>query len=74
MTTTTKTRTTNPAEAARDLQDSGTTCTLDGKTARISGFKLRFAQVWQLDNSGVSGEWSWDAVIRILRADGKFTL
>jgi hypothetical protein len=71
MTTTTRTRTTTLAEQARDIQDAGKSITLDGKLARISGFKLRFGWVRQIDGP-VGHEWSWEAIVGTLRGDGKF--
>lgn len=46
--------------------------TLNGEKARISGAKLRFATVTQV-KTGLSAEWSWEAVERIVARDGRFT-
>jgi len=46
--------------------------TLNGEPARISGYRNDFATVTQLD-SGLSAEWSWPAVRRIVeQRDGAF--
>jgi len=47
--------------------------TLDGKRASIRGVRLKFATVAAY-GSGVSGEWSWVAVERIVAAGGNFRL
>ena len=46
--------------------------TLDGKRAKISGAKSKFATVWQFDNSAISAQWSWEAVARVVANGGKF--
>jgi hypothetical protein len=45
--------------------------TLNGKRAKISGRKNKFATVSQLPD-GESYDWSWDAVARIVKSGGKF--
>jgi hypothetical protein len=45
--------------------------TLDGKPAVISGYKMPFATVTQL-STGLSAEWSWEAVERIVTKGGDF--
>jgi len=45
--------------------------TLDGKAAKIAGFKNDFATVIAID-SGVRFDWSWDAAIRIAHTTGHF--
>jgi hypothetical protein len=45
--------------------------TLDGKPAVISGYRNSFAKVTQL-STGLSAEWSWEAVERIVAKGGKF--
>lgn len=45
--------------------------TLNGEKARIGGAKLPFAVVTQI-KSGLSAEWSWEAVERIVSNGGDF--
>lgn len=45
--------------------------TLNGAQARITGINKPFATVTQLA-TGLSAEWSWEAVERIVNRDGKF--
>jgi len=49
----------------------GEPCTLNGKPATVNGRKLRFPVVAADD--GESYEWSWEAVDRIMKKDGKFS-
>lgn len=61
------------AEKCRDLQDNGATVTLDGKPARISGFKLDFPVVWQRNSIHMGVELAWETVYNILtNGGGKF--
>lgn len=50
-----------------------TEITLDGSRASICGFANDFATIRTLDGKW-SGEWSWDAVERIVLKGGKFFL
>lgn len=45
--------------------------TLNGKPAKVSGIRKPFATVTQL-GTGLSAEWSWEAVERVVNRDGKF--
>ena len=45
--------------------------TLDGVPAVIGGVSNRFAKVTQLPH-GLSAEWSWEAVARIVANGGNF--
>ena len=54
-----------------ELIQSSPKPTLNGERAHIGGFKNAHATVTSI-KSGVSFEWSWEAVERILRAGGKF--
>jgi len=47
-------------------------CTLNGKPAKICGFKNQFATVAQIDGP-LAIEFSWEAVKRIMNKDGKFS-
>lgn len=49
---------------------AGMRVTLNGKPARVSGYRLDFARV--TDAAGLSAEWSWSAVERILAKGGAF--
>jgi hypothetical protein len=49
----------------------GSQATLNGKPARISGYRRRFATVTQ-SSSGLSAEWSWQAVQRVVSKGGHF--
>ena len=61
------------AAKARDLYEDRKPCTLDGRPATVAGFALQFGIVRSLDGK-LNGEWSWDAIVRIMSKDGKFTL
>jgi len=50
----------------------GSKCTLFGKAARISGRKLNFAIVSQLDGN-CSIEYSWPCVSRVMNNGGNFS-
>lgn len=45
--------------------------TLNGEPARIVGPRNQFARV-QIRASGLSAEWSWDAVAHVCGRDGAF--
>ena len=45
--------------------------TLNGQRARVSGIQNPFATVTQF-NSGLSAEWSWEAVERVIAKGGNF--
>ncbi len=45
--------------------------TLDGLPARVCGARSRFATV-RLTKSGLSAEWSWEAVARVVAKGGHF--
>jgi hypothetical protein len=45
--------------------------TLNGLPAKVGGVNNRFATVTQL-KSGLSAEWSWDAVERVISKGGDF--
>ena len=46
--------------------------TLEGKPAVIGGIRNKFATVTQLGPHGLTAHWSWEAVERIVKRDGKF--
>lgn len=48
---------------------SGLRVTLNGKPARILGFRNRFGTVAQVPR-GLSHEWSWDAIAHIVKNKG----
>lgn len=50
---------------------TGKNCKLDGKPAKITGRLLKFAIVSQLPD-GLSAEFSWDAVKRIMERNAQF--
>lgn len=45
--------------------------TLNGEPARVTGVNKRFATVTQR-KSGLSAEWSWEAVERVIAKGGAF--
>ena len=45
--------------------------TLNGRPAKISGYGLPFATVTDRQ-TGLSAEWSWEAVARIVARSGNF--
>ena len=45
--------------------------TLNGERAKVSGAQRAFARVTQIA-SGLSAEWSWGAVARVVAAGGGF--
>jgi len=45
--------------------------TLNGVRARVSGIQNSFATVTQFD-TGLSAEWSWEAVERVIAKGGEF--
>lgn len=45
--------------------------TLNGRPARISGYKHEFARVYDIETLATF-EWSWDAVERIVENGGHF--
>ena len=45
--------------------------TLDGKAARVSGYRLDFARVTALPG-GPGYEWAWSTVARVVAAGGRF--
>lgn len=47
------------------------TVTLNGNPARISGARLPFARVTDM-TTGLSAEWAWATVERIVAHDGAF--
>lgn len=56
-------------EARRALCEAKVT--LNGKRAKIMGARKQFATVAQFD-TGLSAEWSWEAVARIVANGGNF--
>ncbi len=57
------------AEKCRDIQDKGkVVIRLNGKSARIYGFGVKFARVSQ-NRSGLMAEWCWETTYRILTRD-----
>jgi hypothetical protein len=56
---------------AKRLNLTGAKVTLNGEPAKIGGIYRRFATVTQL-KSGLSAEWSWEAVERIVAKGGDF--
>ncbi|MDE1971009.1 MAG: hypothetical protein KGI50_05550 [Patescibacteria group bacterium] len=48
-------------------------CYLNGKLAVISGWEHDFATVASLDGV-LTGQWTWEAVSRIMRTGRNFTL
>lgn len=58
-------------EYAKRLKLTAATVTLNGLPAKVSGVNKQFATVTQL-KTGLSAEWSWEAVERIVNRDGKF--
>jgi hypothetical protein len=54
------------AERHRDVP-----CTLNGKPAKIMGWKLDFATVGTLDGT-LAYEWAWETVDRIMSNGGNF--
>jgi len=45
--------------------------TLDGAPARVTGYRQPFARVARLGD-GLSAEWSWQTVARIVARGGRF--
>jgi len=58
---------TNVADKWRD----DNSCTLDGKPAKIIGWKNKYATVATLDGTS-SFEWAWKTVARIMSLDRQF--
>lgn len=50
---------------------AGAACTLNGLPARVTGRLCDYATIAQL-NSGLSAEWSWPAVERVMLTGGNF--
>jgi hypothetical protein len=61
--------TTVPPERRREL--AAASVTLNGEPARITGTALRYAHVTQVA-SGLSADWSWEAVERVVAKGGAF--
>jgi hypothetical protein len=46
--------------------------TLDGQPAKVSGFRNEYAKV-SIIKSGLSAEWAWETVARIVAKGGRFS-
>ena len=51
---------------------TGQRCQLDGQEARIVGRLNDFATIATLDGTDIHGEWSWEAVDRIMSTTKEF--
>lgn len=60
------------AEIARNHIENKAPVTLDGREATISGFKGKFATVWELHDQARRVQYTWDTVVRVLKAGGNF--
>lgn len=56
---------------AKRMELCGAEVTLDGKRAKIAGYRNPFAHVTQMD-TGYSVEYSWETVERIIKNGGAF--
>jgi Zn finger protein HypA/HybF involved in hydrogenase expression len=63
---------TSPISEDRRRELCSATVTLNGRPAKISGVKNNFATVTDLA-SGMSAEWSWQAVDHVVSGGGRFT-
>jgi hypothetical protein len=59
------------AEYAHRLALTQAKVTLNGEPAKIAGIYRKFPKVTQI-KSGLSAEWSWEAVERIVAKGGNF--
>lgn len=60
-----------PLQFKIDLVNRSKGCTLNGNPAVVSGYNLDFAKVTDLI-TGLSAEWAWPTVERILNNGGNF--
>lgn len=51
---------------------TGTPVTLDGRPARITGYRNAFATVTSVGDPARSAEWAWPTVARIVARGGNF--
>jgi hypothetical protein len=60
-----------PDRAARQALCATSGVTLNGQPARITGAGLEYARVTEI-RSGLSAEWPWHAVARVVARGGRF--